>query len=211
MSGLRVVAYAGTNASSIISGQQVGANSIGIPPAPTADGVISAGIGSTIVVPVVINLQTNAQVKSYQFRAEITPNGTAPPISGTFQTLNISGNDFISLRTAAMGNTKLSLPGQPYSIDATRGLAISTAISGNFSFNRFAVVALLEVSIPSTCHEGDSDSLAILYPSATSDGFIRRCGARVHDAREHRCHQHPLPGRRFSLGWTVLGPGRRIW
>ena len=104
----------------IASGQPAATNTISIP-IPTPGGIVPAGIGSTIVLPVVVDLTTNAQVKSYQFRVEISPNDPAsPPINSGFQTLPVSGNDFLPLVTAASGNVTLSLPGQPYSKTAPR-------------------------------------------------------------------------------------------
>jgi sugar lactone lactonase YvrE len=171
LTGLRVKAFVGTNSSSVVVGQSATANNIGVPSAPTADGSIFAGIGSTVVIPVVVNLQTNAQIKSYQFRVEVTPTGlTTSSVSG-FQTLAISTNDFVPLRTAATDNTTLSLGGLAYNIGSTKGLAISTVSGGNFSFQGFAVVALLQARIPTTAHEGDTYSIAVSYPSATSDGL----------------------------------------
>ena len=93
----------------------------------------------------VANLRKDTQVKSYQFRVEITPIGGAQPISGTsFQTLTVNTNDFVPLKTAAAGNSSLGLPGQPDKTGTTRGLAVSTENNGDFAFNKFAVVALLE-------------------------------------------------------------------
>src|SRR5439155_26627451 len=94
LTGLRVKSFVGTNGSLTVSGVPVNTNNIGVPPGPGADGTLYGGIGSTIVIPVVSNLRTNDQVKSFQFRVEITPNGGAPMISGGFDALNISSNDF---------------------------------------------------------------------------------------------------------------------
>ncbi len=171
VSGLQVKAFVGTNSSVTVSGQTPAANTIGIP-TPAPGGVIPAGIGSTIVLPMVVNLQSNAQVKSYQFRVEVSPNDAAsPPISTGFQTLPVSGNDFLPLVTAAQGNVTLNLPGQPYSIGPAGGLAISTANNGSFLFQRFAVVAMLAVPIPASAKVGNSYSLTVTNPSATSDGL----------------------------------------
>jgi VCBS repeat-containing protein len=171
LTSLRVKAFIGTNASATAVGQPVTNNTIGVPPAPTSGGQIYAGIGSTIVVPVIVNLKANVQVKSYQFRAEITPNGGGQAIPAGFQTLVVSGNEFVPLKTAGAGNTTLNLPGQAYTIGSTKGLAISTANNGSYSFNSFAVVALLQIPIPPNANTGDSYSLVISYPSATSDGI----------------------------------------
>jgi hypothetical protein len=171
VTGLQVRAFVGTNSSVVASGQAPSTNTIGIP-TPSADGVVPAGIGSTIVLPIVVNLQSNVQVKSYQFRVQISPNDKAsPPMTSGFQTLPVTANDFVPLVTAAEGNASLSLPGQAYSIGAANGLAISTAGNGSFLFSRFAVVTMLSVSIPSSANVGNSYSLSVTNPSATSDGL----------------------------------------
>jgi streptogramin lyase len=171
VSGLQVKAFVGTNSSVTVSGQAPATNTIGVP-APSPGGAIPAGIGSTIVLPMVVNLQPGVQVKSYQFRVEISPNDAAsPPIANGFQTLPVSGNDFVPLVTAAQGNVALNLPGQPYSLGRASGLAVSTANNGAFSFQRFAVVAMLAVRIPASANSGNSYSLSVTNPSATSDGL----------------------------------------
>jgi len=170
LTSLRLKAFVSTNASVSVAGVAAPTNSIGITPAATASGEIFAGIGSRIVVPVVANLQANAQIKSYQFRVEVTPNGGALPVT-EFETLPVTANDFVPLVTAAQGNTTLNLAGEPYALGNTRGLAISTANNGSFAFQKFAVVALLKVTIPYSAIEGDSYSIAVSYPSATADGL----------------------------------------
>ena len=176
LTALRVKAFSGANTSPTVSGQPVAANTVGVAPGPTLDGSIPAGVGSTIVVPVVVNLRTNTPIRSYQFRVEVAPGAAnSPPITGTFRTLTVTANDFVPLRTSEVTNGPilLSLQDQPYSIGGIRGLAISTANSGNtnYVFSDFAVVALLEIAIPTNSVPGDSYSLTVLYPSATSDGL----------------------------------------
>jgi hypothetical protein len=172
--GLKVKAFVGTNSSDTVSGRPATVNNVGVPPGPSADGTLWGGIGSTIVVPVVANLRTNVQVKSYQFRVEVTPNGGAPMIPPGFDALDISTNDFVALVTASQGQGvstgRISVVS--YTIGTTVGLQI-TAIgnSANISFQNFAVVALLKIPIPTTANEGDSYSIAVTFPSATSDGI----------------------------------------
>jgi len=174
LKGLKVKAFVGTNASETVSGRPATTNNIGTPAGPSADGSLWAGIGSTIVIPVVANLRTNDQIKSYQFRVEVTPNGSAPIIPAGFTALDITTNDFVQLVTAVQGQTgttgKISVVS--YNIGTTVGLQI-TAIgnSGNISFKDFAVVALLKVPIPTDANEGDTYSVVVSYPSATSDGI----------------------------------------
>jgi hypothetical protein len=172
--GLKVKAFVGTNSSDTVSGRPATVNNVGVPPGPSADGTLWGGIGSTIVVPVVANLRTNVQVKSYQFRVEVTPNGGAPMIPPGFDALDISTNDFVALVTASQGQGvstgRISVVS--YTIGTTVGLQI-TAIgnSANISFQNFAVVALLKIPIPTSANEGDSYSIAVTFPSATSDGI----------------------------------------
>ena len=175
VSGLQVKAFVGTNASAIASGQTPATNTIGVP-IPSPAGFVPAGIGSTIVLPMVVSLQPGVQVESYQFRVEIAPDDSSPPIGSGFQTLPVSGNDFLPLVTAARGNVALSLPGQAYSSGRTSGLAISTADNGSYDFQRFAVVAMLCVHIPSSASIGNSYSLSVTNPSATSDGLGANVG-----------------------------------
>lgn len=164
LTGLRVKAFIGTNGSATVSGQPSSVNNIGAPRGPSSNGSIYAGIGSTIVVPVVVNLRTNNQVKSYQFRVEVAPNGGAPMIPAGYDTL--ATNDFIPLVTAVQGQGTTH-----YTIGTSAGLQV-TAIgnSGNIFFQKFAVVALLKVPIPPNANEGDTYTLTVSYPSATSDG-----------------------------------------
>ncbi len=171
LTSLKLKAFVGTNTSSTVSGQAASANTIGIPGGATPNGIIPAGVGSTVVVPIVVNLQPGTQIRSYQFRVEIAPNSPATNMIGAaFQTLPISANDFIPLTTSAQGNSTLNLPGQAYSFLNTRGLLLSTAGAGSFSFQRYAVVALLEIPIPATAAVGDTYSISVNNASATSDG-----------------------------------------
>src|SRR5207244_12233627 len=106
----------------------VATNPATIPPAPTPSGAIRAGIGSTIVVPVVVNLRTNDQVKSFQFRVEITPNGGAQPIAAGpsgFYWLNVGTNDFVLLAAANAPGTTGTVAIASYTIGTTTGLQSS--------------------------------------------------------------------------------------
>ena len=162
--GLRVKAFIPGGASDTVVGQPATLNTIGVP--PDFKRAIYAGIGSQIVVPVVVNLQANATIKSYQFRVEIAPTGSAQPILSGFDVLSIGANDFIPL-AAAGGN----ISAQYYTNGSAAGLEISAiGINAGVSFQNFAVVALLRIAIPYGANEGDSYALAVSYPSATADG-----------------------------------------
>jgi hypothetical protein len=173
LTGLKVKAFIGTNASETVTGRPALANNVGTPPGPADDGTILGGIGSTIVVPVVANLRTNDQVRSYQFRVEVTPNGGAPMIPPGFNALDVSTNDFVRIVTPVQGGGAITggISVVSYNIGTTMGLQV-TAIgnSGNIQFQRFAVVALLKIPIPPNANEGDTYSVSVSFPSATSDG-----------------------------------------
>ena len=175
LTSLRLVAINnGTNVSAIVSGQPVVTNNIGTPPDLNPnpnDQNIYAGIGSSIVIPVVCNLNANSQVMSYQFRYEISPiNNLNTPV---MVPLDITPtNDFVPLVTAAQSGFVGTNTLVPYSLGPTNGLQIyAIGASNHILFQHYAVVALLDVQIPPNANPGDTYSLNVLYPSATSDGL----------------------------------------
>ena len=169
LTALRVKAFDGTNTSATTSGIPATNNNVGIPSGPNTN--ILAGVGSTVVVPVVANLRSNDTVRSYIFRVEVAPGGGATMIPSQFRTLDVSSNDFINVVTSAQGSTPASINVQPYSIGTTRGLQISAlGTNAGVSFTRFAVVALLAVPIPINAIPGQTYSIYVINSSATSDG-----------------------------------------
>ncbi len=175
LSWLRVRAFFGTNASTVVSGQASPTNSIGVPTG--LNGQLYAGIGSTVVIPVVANLRTNDRVRSLQFRVEVTPDTTsAINISDQFRALSILTNDFVPVVTASPGATTAVFSATSYTLPAgggrtNRGLYI-TAIGNNANmvFSNYAVVAMLAVPIPPNASEGQTYSVNVLEATATSDG-----------------------------------------
>lgn len=166
---LRVKAFVGTNASATVRGLPAPANSIGI--APSVTGTIYGGIGSTVVVPVVVNLRTNDKVQSLQFRVEVAPNGGAPMVSSLFRSLDIMTSDFVPVVTTAQAGVVATAAVQAYSIGTTRGLAISAVgTNANVSFANYAVAAMLAIPVPATAIEGQTYSLTVSWATATSDG-----------------------------------------
>lgn len=173
---LRVRAYVGTNASDVVSGLPSPTNSIGVPSGTSAH--IYAGVGSTLVVPVVANLRTNDRIRSLQYRVEVTPDeGNTNNISAQFRTLSIQTNDFVPLVTAAQGATSAVYSATAYATPAgggrtNRGLAISAiGTNANVVFSNYAVVGMLAVPIPATAREGQTYSIRVLEASATADGL----------------------------------------
>lgn len=128
----------------------------------------TAGIGSTIVVPVEVKLAPDDVLRSLQFRVELTPNGGAPQISTQFRDLPIGTNDFIAVR-APSTNTPIATS---YSTANKTGLAISfIGSSTGMRLQDSGVVALLAVPIPPAATIGQSYSISIQQPSGTTDGL----------------------------------------
>jgi VCBS repeat-containing protein len=171
LTGLRVKVFA-TGGGQELTGQPVSTSTIGVP--PDVNPAINAGIGAQIVVPVVVNLQSNVAIQSCQFRVEISPNASAQPISsGGFDLLNLGAgpSDFIPLRWPVLGGSLGSITTSNYTVGSTSGMEIAALGPGAMSFTNFAVVALLRIAIPDGASEGDSYALAVRYPSATADGL----------------------------------------
>jgi len=170
LSSLRVKAIVPvTNSTVAAAGQPVPAATIGVPPGFTPE--MRAGVGSTIVLPVVCNLPFNQQIESYQFRVEIAPlNNPNTPVILPLSI--IPDHDFVPLITAAQTGFAASNTVAAYTAGHTNGLTFVAVGSGtHVLFQGYAVVALLEVQLPYTANEGDTYALNVLYPSATSDGY----------------------------------------
>jgi hypothetical protein len=165
LSFLHLLAASGTNVSVVTNGFASPVNQIGFP-APRF-----AGSGSTAVIPLVVNLQSNTTLASIQFDIEIIPTtSTTPPISAV-TLLPITTNDFLQLVGPAPGNAPvnyLTLSFPPGSNGL--GMVVFASGSSGFSVQDFATVALLEVPIPTTAVEGQSYTLNVLNASGTSDG-----------------------------------------
>ncbi|MGD1083199.1 MAG: chitobiase/beta-hexosaminidase C-terminal domain-containing protein, partial [Verrucomicrobiota bacterium] len=156
--------------SAVAAGQSSPANQIGFPSSKLA------GVGSTAVIPLVVNLQAGQQLRSLQFRVEVNPGSNspgAPPIS-SLTLLPISTNDFLPLVGPASGNAPVAFQTFAYTNTiAPNGLGLVISAAGDDSglnIQNFAAVALLEVPIPPTALEGQTYNILVRYPSGTSDG-----------------------------------------
>jgi hypothetical protein len=158
-----------------------------------------AGSGSTIVVPVNLNIAAGDEFRSLQYRVEITTNlveittkfttngvvittnneeivtsGSAPFPSSQFRTLDITpGIDFITVDGPAEPGKIFQTISYPYLATnkmVGRGLMV-TAIgtNSNFSVKSNTVVSLLAVPIPPDATNGSKYFISISYPSGTSD------------------------------------------
>lgn len=172
LTSLRLLAFVGSAASPIVSGKPATTNEIGV----TRD--IAAAPGSTVVVPVTVNLRPIDGLKSLQFRVEVAPKTTgAPMIPERFRALSISTNDFIRVVTSSESSGASTFRTSSYttnlsgSTDLTRGLMVTfIGTNANFSVKNFAVVAMLAVPIPPEAKLDDRYSISVVSPSGTSDG-----------------------------------------
>ncbi len=164
---LRMKIIVGAESSPVVGGVPVSENQVGVP----RD--VVAGIGSTIVVPVVVNMRTNSEIRSIQFRMEITPLNGGPPVLPQFRGISMSSNDFIRVAGASAPNTIGVYSAAPYTIGTTRGLVI-TAIgtNANFLVQDFATAAMLVIPVDPGASEGHTYKIETLVPSATSNGFF---------------------------------------
>jgi hypothetical protein len=165
LASLRVKAFLGGVGSPTVSGQAATQNQIGF------SGDVTAGIGATVVVPVVATLKPGQSLRSLQFLVEITPLGNAGPLAAPVRALPMSPNDFVAL-VAASTNAPLTRS------ETTAGGAyrVEVAFVGTnaaFSVDGFATATLLAVTIPATNQVNDSYRLAVLSPSGTADGVAQ--------------------------------------
>jgi hypothetical protein len=161
--------FSGTNvAVSNLSGILPVSNIIGVPPGLNTN--LFAGIGSTIVVPIVVELAPGATMKSLQYRLEVTPNGAAPQIPDRFGAVSITTNDFVPVVTSDQTGTNVTtFSASPYTIGSTRGLTIHFPPNQSLSVSTFGVVTMVSIPIPLTASEGDTYSVSVVAPSATPD------------------------------------------
>ena len=129
-----------------------------------------AGMGSTLIVPVEVRLNTNDVLRSLQFRVEITPNGGAPTLLSDVRVEQIGTNDFFSIplpSTSTNGPTWLA-----YNSGSTSGVSVGfLGTNAEFQVQNSATVAMLSIPIPATATVGQTYSIGVSYPSGTSDGF----------------------------------------
>jgi hypothetical protein len=197
LTSLRVKAFSGTNSSATVSGTASNNNEVGI----STD--ITAGIGANAIVPVVVNLRPGQELRSLQFVAEVTPNGSAPVISDPFRQLPISTNDFVAIRAASTSvlSTAAVLDG------STVKLPIAyVGTNAVFTVNSFAVVAMLALPIPVTAQEGQTYSITVSAPSGTSDGQQTPVTLSIMPARTVRVQNIPyLVGDSSPGAWYNAG------
>jgi Chitobiase/beta-hexosaminidase C-terminal domain len=164
---LQIMAATATQNSVVVTGQTSPVNQIGFPTSAVA------GIGSTAIIPLVINLQAGQQLESLQFRVEVNPTSPTTPAVSAITLLPISTNSFLNLVGPSAGNAPVNFQSFAYTTTSNngQGLVISAAGSGTgLLVQNFAAALLLEIPVPSTALPGQGYALSVVYPSGTSDG-----------------------------------------
>lgn len=144
--------------------------------------------GSTLVLPLSVNVTTNQVLRSLQFRVEMEPvEVDTPATPAGFRPLSRTTNDFIQVPVPSLTGTNLYsfLSYRPEENPAAAGLAIAF-LGTNSSLNVSRspeVVTLIGAPIPSDAREGSRYRLKILDPSGTLDGDQLPASIRAADDR----------------------------
>ncbi|MDO8631153.1 MAG: hypothetical protein Q7R41_11735, partial [Phycisphaerales bacterium] len=182
LTSLRLLTFVGGASSEIVRGQPVTENEIGV----TRD--VAGGPGSTVIVPVTVDLRPADQLKSLQFRVEVWPNTLdSPMIPEKFRALSISTNDFIPVVTAAEAGGPATFGVAAYTNGLARGLAVTfLGTNANLSVKDFAAVAMVAVPIPAAAAPGSSYNIGVFNPSGTADGAEASVALRSMASRQIR-------------------------
>lgn len=182
LTSLRLAASLNGVLSEIVSGVPVAQNSIGV------KNSMFAGPGSSVMIPVTVDLKPDVQLRSLQFLVEVTPDARASapfgfpdPIQEPFTAVTMQNDDFIPLVMASTNPPSLSPDTMVQNLTDAQGgehqvitKRLAVAYLGTntlFSAENFAVTAMINVPIPSSANFGDSYTIRIVNPSGTSDGF----------------------------------------
>jgi hypothetical protein len=165
---------------------------------------VSAGPGSSVVVPVVVNLATNQVLRSLQFRVEVWPDSGATNLTSDLRAQGFSTNDFVIVSS---GNTAGAATGT-YSTYRTSGGGVTTngmtitfiATNANLNLSGFGTVALVVVPLPATAQVGHQYKIRTLFPSGTSDANQQSVPIGSLDPRTIKVEQ-----LRYIVGDTALG------
>ena len=166
--GVRSRAFAdGILPSLLTAGSLATNNTIGI--AKPAKG----GVGAKLVLPVVVGLKQNDQLRSLQYRVQVWPKAGAPNLSiSGLDGISTTTNDFIVTTGSQSGvNTtnevRRSQTGGPV---LTNELVMSFVGAGSHLLLKdYSTVNLLQVNIPKTAKVGDVYGIRILEATGTTN------------------------------------------
>lgn len=113
-----------------------------------------AGIGSTVFVPIEIQLVSGVTINSFEFNLTVTPStnggaGTPPPISA-LNIYPITTNDYVTLPSVAQGNTNalINILGQFTTTNGGIGLSLFGNPTNGVQVQNVGYVGLLSFQIP---------------------------------------------------------------
>jgi NHL repeat len=164
LTSLQVIAVNGGN-TTLVQGSLTSTNLIGFPRP------LFGGSGGHLYIPVVVDLQSNATLKSVQFLVEVNANGSAPPIT-SMDLQPLTTNDFVQLPGPAPSDAPVAFYTTSYA-SPSNGVALVVQASGESSgldMESPGIIVMLHLQVPSTALFGQSYSLTVLNPSGTSDG-----------------------------------------
>jgi hypothetical protein len=197
--------------SDIVGGRATDQNLIGV-----ARKRIYGGVGSTIVVPVVVNLRAGAALESLQYKIFAVPNGATPPLTADLESLDVNTNLFQPVVVGAKEAAKPVLY-WPVAYTQTMTNDVGTSVparvmemlfgpASNLRIVDFGTVQMMALSIPAAATEGDSYSLQVAYPSGTSDG-----GQQVLPLTAMNTAENPVTIVVTNIAYTVGDTSPGIW
>jgi hypothetical protein len=149
--------------SEIAAGGAVDTNLVGVP------WDMKAGVGSTIVIPVIVEVAAGQKVRSLQFRLDIIPSSPGAPVMTDYiDAMEMGTNDFVPLAANSTDGNDLSYWWLPYTWGVTNG-GLYANIADNLIITNHSVVANLKLKMPTNAMEGDTYSIQVSQVSATSD------------------------------------------
>jgi hypothetical protein len=134
----------------------------------------SAGIGSTVYLPLALNLADGISISTLQFRVEVDPISNAPAIS-SLSLLPVTTNDFVQLAGPTASNAPVTLTVTPCASAGSAngaGLLVFAAPGSGVSIQNFGVVGLLQFQIPYNASTNQTYGLNVLYPSGSTTNVI---------------------------------------
>lgn len=154
------------NGSVVAQGAAPATNMVGFPQPAVS------GPGATAYIPVVVDLQSGATLKSLQFLVEINRDSVNTPAITNIALQALTPNDAVLFPGPSSGNTPVNF--QSYdSVVSSNGVTTAITAEGTSSgmdMTSSGVAVLLAVPIPPNAAVGQSYTLNVLYPTGTSDG-----------------------------------------
>ena len=151
--------------SAVRAGQSVPSNSVSV-----ASSVIG-GAGSTIILPIVVNLQSNKTLQSLQFKMEISPlaGGATANTNYALELVTLSASDYVPVTGSSSEGFTTNFISSTYISGSTNGLTLY--VNSGLVINEFGVLANVKVRIPGTAPTNSTYLVNITNVSGTSDGW----------------------------------------